>query len=384
MLAYLVIREGSKWTDVFRLVPGQAVTIGRAPTNQIVVKDERCSRCHAEIFFSDSQWMLRDLDSRNGTDRGQRPRARRLRAAGRRHHSHRPIAAALRARSVEGVSRDPRSAVRCWKTTRADAAVDPSMVDRRRQRAVVARAGHDHASPRADQVSRAARRRRIVAAQGGPGRGQSLPPGVRVGQGARRHRALPTWRLAGLFEGTQVDAGALLVLPRSYQGEPHAHDLEVVAARTDSALPYHRVSNVLGRHRAARGRSGAGPQRDGRQHARQPRQQGRDPRHQRDLRADPPRQARAGADPSVFDQRRARARSRRSGIHAGRGRHRGRGARESGPARGTGRKPQPDSRREPATARTAGRAERNRRHAASPWPTWRRRSPAPRRAGPPC
>src|SRR5471030_855076 len=67
MLAYLVIREGSKWADVFRLVPGQAVTIGRAPTNQVVVKDERCSRCHAEIFYSDNQWTLRDLDSRNGT-----------------------------------------------------------------------------------------------------------------------------------------------------------------------------------------------------------------------------------------------------------------------------------------------------------------------------
>src|SRR5882757_5940391 len=67
MLAYLVIREGSKWADVFRLVPGQAVTIGRAPTNQIVIKDERCSRCHAEIFFSESHWTLRDLDSRNGT-----------------------------------------------------------------------------------------------------------------------------------------------------------------------------------------------------------------------------------------------------------------------------------------------------------------------------
>ncbi len=28
MLAYLVIREGSKWTDVFRLTPGQSVTLG--------------------------------------------------------------------------------------------------------------------------------------------------------------------------------------------------------------------------------------------------------------------------------------------------------------------------------------------------------------------
>ena len=67
MLAYLVIREGSKWTDVFRLVEGRTVTIGRAPTNQIVIKDERCSRHHAEIFLSEGEWILRDLDSRNGT-----------------------------------------------------------------------------------------------------------------------------------------------------------------------------------------------------------------------------------------------------------------------------------------------------------------------------
>ena len=51
-LAYLVIREGSNWTDVFRLVPGQTVTIGRAPTNQVILKDDRCSRQHAEFFHS--------------------------------------------------------------------------------------------------------------------------------------------------------------------------------------------------------------------------------------------------------------------------------------------------------------------------------------------
>src|SRR6202008_2543119 len=66
-LPYLVIREGGKWSDVFRLVPGQATTIGRAPTSQIVLKDDRCSRNHVEVFFSGGQWVLRDLDSRNGT-----------------------------------------------------------------------------------------------------------------------------------------------------------------------------------------------------------------------------------------------------------------------------------------------------------------------------
>lgn len=64
---YLVIREGAKWTDVFRLLPGETVTIGRAPTNRIVVKDERCSRSHAEVFPSGGRWVLRDLESRNGT-----------------------------------------------------------------------------------------------------------------------------------------------------------------------------------------------------------------------------------------------------------------------------------------------------------------------------
>ena len=59
MIGYLVIREGSSWTDVFRLIPGRTVTIGRAPTNQIVVKDERCSRYHAEIFMTQGQWTLR-------------------------------------------------------------------------------------------------------------------------------------------------------------------------------------------------------------------------------------------------------------------------------------------------------------------------------------
>ena len=68
MLAYLVVREGPKWTDVFRLVEGRTVTIGRAPTNQIVIKDDRCSRHHAEVFSSNGSWTLRDLSSRNGTE----------------------------------------------------------------------------------------------------------------------------------------------------------------------------------------------------------------------------------------------------------------------------------------------------------------------------
>ena len=67
MSAYLVIREGSKWSDVFRLTPGRQVSIGRAATNAIVVRDSQCSRLHAEIFQSGGRWFVRDLQSRNGT-----------------------------------------------------------------------------------------------------------------------------------------------------------------------------------------------------------------------------------------------------------------------------------------------------------------------------
>ncbi len=66
-IAYLVIRDGKKWSDVFRLMPGRTVTIGRSPTNQIVVREDQASRQHAEIFMVESKWIVRDLNSRNGT-----------------------------------------------------------------------------------------------------------------------------------------------------------------------------------------------------------------------------------------------------------------------------------------------------------------------------
>ncbi|HMO14928.1 MAG TPA: sigma 54-interacting transcriptional regulator [Pirellulaceae bacterium] len=71
-LAYLVIREGTKWSDVFRLIPGRTVTIGRSPTCQIVIREDQASRQHAEIFVNNGRWMLRDLSSRNGTAIGEK------------------------------------------------------------------------------------------------------------------------------------------------------------------------------------------------------------------------------------------------------------------------------------------------------------------------
>ncbi len=69
--AYLVIRDGKKWSDVFRLIPGRTVTIGRSPTSMIVIREDQASRQHAEVFHSEGNWFVRDLGSRNGTAIGQ-------------------------------------------------------------------------------------------------------------------------------------------------------------------------------------------------------------------------------------------------------------------------------------------------------------------------
>ena len=71
--AYLILRSQVKTLSVSRLVPEQITTIGRAPTNRIVIPDDICSRNHCEVFVSGGSWVVRDLDSRNGTLLSGRP-----------------------------------------------------------------------------------------------------------------------------------------------------------------------------------------------------------------------------------------------------------------------------------------------------------------------
>ena len=65
--SYLMIRDPVVGQTVCRLLAGERLTLGRAPTNNIVIHDERASRFHAEIFPSSTGWSIRDLASRNGT-----------------------------------------------------------------------------------------------------------------------------------------------------------------------------------------------------------------------------------------------------------------------------------------------------------------------------
>ncbi|MBL8797658.1 MAG: sigma 54-interacting transcriptional regulator [Planctomycetia bacterium] len=65
--AYLVARREHGFGEVYPLTSGHRHTLGRATTNRIVLKDDLCSREHAEVFDQDGQWFVRDLNSLNGT-----------------------------------------------------------------------------------------------------------------------------------------------------------------------------------------------------------------------------------------------------------------------------------------------------------------------------
>jgi transcriptional regulator with GAF, ATPase, and Fis domain len=65
--AYLVVRRDDGFGDVYPLTPGQTCTLGRAASNRIVLKDDLCSREHAELSAADGRWRVRDLNSLNGT-----------------------------------------------------------------------------------------------------------------------------------------------------------------------------------------------------------------------------------------------------------------------------------------------------------------------------
>ncbi len=240
-LAYLVIREGAKWSDVFRLVPGQAVTVGRAPTNQIVLKDERCSRNHLEVFVSAGEWILRDLDSRNGTMVGNQ------RVVG---------DWTLHAGDIVRIGRSQLVFVHRL----AEAFADSTSVLRplpRKDEAAPASADEDEAN---------------ALEVGGPTtithrRGQTrfLEPGEEPAEGVSKmgRAAAKLCRLAfelakapdaataadlalqGLAEGTQTDAGGVLLLRSDFRGEPRPDALEVVASRSSTERPYHQVATVL-------------------------------------------------------------------------------------------------------------------------------------------
>ncbi len=242
--AYLVIREGSKWTDVFRLVPGESVTIGRAPTNKIVVKDERASRGHAEVFHSQGGWILRDLDSRNGTVvDGQRITGDYPLSSGdivRIGNSHLayvhdlaeafPDSSTLvrRAQAVEDESRPLENAT--IDGASVFEGTEPATITHRKDHTRFLGEEVDDVDVTIPKVGRAAAHLCRLAF--------ALAKTTNLA-------SLANLAINGLFESTQADAGALLLRDRDETGERVGEKLDLITSRSESEHSYHRVSQFL-------------------------------------------------------------------------------------------------------------------------------------------
>lgn len=240
-LAYLVIREGAKWTDVFRLVPGQTASIGRAPNNQIVMKDDRCSRNHAEVYLRDDQWYVRDLESRNGTLLAETPiRGETPLTAGdviRIGNSQLAFVHDLTMafpesgnslRTIPAVG-SPLTEAALGESDSSMNLHEPTMITHRRMQTKFLEPGKEDQES-IPKVGRAAAKLCRLAFE----LAKSTDP-----------YSVAQISLAGLFEGAAVDAGAVLLLRRNAAGELRDADLEVVASQSSTNLPYHRISPFL-------------------------------------------------------------------------------------------------------------------------------------------
>ena len=229
---------------------GESVTVGRAPTNQIVIKDERCSRNHAEIFQSQGQWTLRDLDSRNGTLVGGKRIQTRLRAAAGRRRPHRPLAAGVRPRPVAGVSRFAHAAAHGASRRR-----------RRREPRHDRRVRRPRACSKAHEPTTITHRRGQTRFLAEPPEDEDVDVALpKVGRAAAKLCrlafelakatdvvSLANVALDGLFEGTHVDAGAVLLRP-ARTGE------QATARRPRSRRLAHRFAASLPPRLAVSGR----------------------------------------------------------------------------------------------------------------------------------
>ncbi len=237
MIAYLVVREDNKWRDIYRLMPGQVITVGRAATNRIALQDEVCSRNHCEIYHSDDTWVLRDLGSRNGTfvdgmavtgdctlEPGQLIEIGACKLAYTDDLS--------RAFPILDNEKDPSEED---TGTAFEGVLDaplpmsePAIIHRRRrtrfrvtsQREPV---GIDRTSLVLTQLYRLA---------------------LEMGS-AKDSQRLAEVVLAGLFESSRADIGAILLLPEGVGPETSPGQLTVVAYNTKNELPYQTVSDYL-------------------------------------------------------------------------------------------------------------------------------------------
>ncbi|HET6327446.1 MAG TPA: sigma 54-interacting transcriptional regulator, partial [Planctomycetaceae bacterium] len=233
--AYLVVREGDSWRDIFRLSPAQVMTVGRATTNRIVLRDELCSRNHCELYRNGSTWVVRDLGSRNGTTVNGGPVVgeRELESGDLIQIGPYELGFTFNLGEPFPQKEAPQ------EISESDTALSLDVVDPK-------------PSERPEIVHRARSSRyrmQETVSAGGPDRAQSelaslyrLALDMGAAGGAKE---LAEVVLSGLRAGINFDIGAVLLLPKAAGDGAKASELSVVAYSARGESPYHMVSNYL-------------------------------------------------------------------------------------------------------------------------------------------
>ena len=245
-IAYLVIRDGNKWSDVFRLIPGRTITIGRSPTNQIVIKEDQASRKHAEIFMTEGQWTVRDLKSRNGTAVGDQ------RVIGDRQLN--PGDVIWIANTQMAFVHDLSSAydrkifsrveigdetitgleVDDDQPTMTDLPVEPTTITHRRDKPKLLYVTEDDEDP-VEPIPKAGIAATKLCRLAFELANETTP------------RAIARMALDSLIDATDIDAGAVLLIPQKTRSKLiNPNSLEIIAWRSENRPEYQRVSKFLG------------------------------------------------------------------------------------------------------------------------------------------
>ncbi len=229
---YLILRDDIKWRNVFRLAPGQVTTIGRAPTNRVVIPDDICSRNHCEVFQIGGRWVVRDLDSRNGTlIDGKRLTKDVTLAEGdelqigdfyllftsdiSRSNADQPLDLEDNTDTYDGASLSRVSAV------------EPEILHRRRKTRF-------HTGGNAEGIGRDRTSQELAKLYR-----LALDMGA-----AKDNKRVAEIVLDGLFNGPNADIGAVLLLPKDVE-KPNPAQLRLVAYRSRENEQYEKVSHSL-------------------------------------------------------------------------------------------------------------------------------------------
>lgn len=233
--AFVLTWDGASWRDVVRLRQGQVTTIGRSATNRIVLQDDASSRNHCEIFYSDREWRLRDLKSRNGTSvrgkvvSGDFPLQSgdvicigECRLAFTTSLETAPI-------SPPGLPGSPGERATSATQTAVNQGREPSIL-------------HRTAKPEFLSAS--------ASSEGALNYGTELAKlyGLGLEMGAAKTRQqLTDVVLVSLARETVASISAILLASQEASGPPMPSDLHVVAYHSQKDLPYRRVSDNLSR-----------------------------------------------------------------------------------------------------------------------------------------